>query len=217
LIATDVLSEGQNLQDSFCVINYDLPWALIRLVQRAGRVDRIGQKAEEIDCYSFLPAEGVEKIIKLRKRLTQRLKENEEVVGSDEAFFEHQAASDEEGLRDLYDEKNGVLDEPDDDEVDLTSEAYEIWAQAIKNDPALRKAIEALPDVVYSTKPTRRIPSMSSSLRPESSPTSAPSRITMPCYGSMKPVRWSLNHPFASCVPPPAARDASPATPARPS
>lgn len=153
LIATDVLSEGQNLQDSFCVINYDLPWALIRLIQRAGRVDRIGQKAEDIFCYSFLPAEGVEKIIKLRKRLTQRLRENEEVVGSDESFFEQQAATDEEGLRNLYDEQNGILDEPEDDEVDLTSEAYEIWSQATKNDPALRKAIEALPDVVYSTKP----------------------------------------------------------------
>jgi hypothetical protein len=39
-------------------VNYDLPWAIIRLVQRAGRVDRIGQKAEQIFCYSFLPAEG---------------------------------------------------------------------------------------------------------------------------------------------------------------
>lgn len=153
LLATDVLSEGQNLQDAFCVINYDLPWALIRLVQRAGRVDRIGQKAEDIDCYSFLPADGVEKIIKLRQRLTRRLQENQEVVGSDEAFFEHQTGGDEAGLRDLYDEKNGVLDEPDDDEVDLTSEAYEIWSQATKHDPALRKAIEALPDVVYATKP----------------------------------------------------------------
>lgn len=43
LIATDLLSEGQNLQDAFIVVNYDLPWAVIRLVQRAGRVDRIGQ------------------------------------------------------------------------------------------------------------------------------------------------------------------------------
>ena len=62
LVATDVLSEGQNLQDAAIVVNYDLPWALIRLVQRAGRVDRIGQKADEILCYSFLPAEGVEKL-----------------------------------------------------------------------------------------------------------------------------------------------------------
>ncbi len=153
LIATDVLSEGQNLQDASIVINYDLPWALIRLIQRAGRVDRIGQKAEEIHCYSFMPADGVEKIIKLRQRLTDRLKQNEEVVGSDESFFEHHTASDEDGLRDLYNEKSGILDEPEDDEVDLTSEAYEIWAQATKNNPELRKAIEGLPDVVYATKP----------------------------------------------------------------
>ena len=80
LVATDVLSEGQNLQDCHVVVNYDLPWAIIRLVQRAGRVDRIGQKAEEILCHSFLPAEGVERIIDLRKRVRKRLKENAEVV-----------------------------------------------------------------------------------------------------------------------------------------
>ena len=66
VISTDVLSEGQNLQDGSIVVNYDLPWAIIRLIQRAGRVDRIGQKAERILCYTFLPAEGVERIIRLR-------------------------------------------------------------------------------------------------------------------------------------------------------
>ena len=88
LIATDVLSEGQNLQDCAIVVNYDLPWAIIRLIQRAGRVDRIGQQAEKILCYSFLPADGVERIIRLRARVRQRLQENAEVVGTDEAFFE---------------------------------------------------------------------------------------------------------------------------------
>ena len=80
LIATDVLSEGQNLQDAHIVINYDLPWAIIRLIQRAGRVDRIGQKSEQILCYSFLPEDGIEAIINLRKRLTQRIEENANVV-----------------------------------------------------------------------------------------------------------------------------------------
>jgi superfamily II DNA/RNA helicase len=86
IIATDVLSEGQNLQDAAVVINYDLPWAIIRLIQRVGRVDRIGQKAENILCYSFLPADGVDRIIRLRARVRQRLRENAEVVGTDEAF-----------------------------------------------------------------------------------------------------------------------------------
>ena len=42
LIGTDCISEGQNLQDAHIVVNYDLPWAIIRLIQRVGRVDRVG-------------------------------------------------------------------------------------------------------------------------------------------------------------------------------
>lgn len=151
LLATDVLSEGQNLQDSSIVVNYDLPWAIIRLIQRAGRIDRIGQKAKEILCYSFLPADGVERLIRLRGRVQERLQENQEVVGSDESFFEDQDPN--ETLTDLYHEKSGILDEQDDSEVDLSSYAYEIWHRALKNDPKLEKIVPTLPDVVYTTKP----------------------------------------------------------------
>jgi superfamily II DNA/RNA helicase len=66
LIATDVLSEGQNLQDCHIVVNYDLPWAIIRLIQRAGRVDRIGQQADTTSIYTFMPADGVEQLLQLR-------------------------------------------------------------------------------------------------------------------------------------------------------
>jgi len=150
LLSTDVLSEGQNLQDAAIVVNYDLPWAIIRLVQRAGRVDRIGQQAEQILCYSFLPAEGVEQIIRLRARVRQRLAENSEVVGSDERFFEDDDLA--QTLRDLYTEKSGILDAEADSEVDLASYAYQIWLNATKDDKALAKQIEDLPDVVYSTR-----------------------------------------------------------------
>ncbi len=151
LIATDVLSEGQNLQDAHIVVNYDLPWAIIRLVQRAGRVDRIGQQAEVINCYSFLPADGVERIIRLRSRVRQRLQENGEVVGTDEQFFEDERNADQ--LRDLYTEKSGILDDDLDNEVDLASYAYQIWHDAIKGDPTLAKKIAEMPDVVLSTRP----------------------------------------------------------------
>jgi superfamily II DNA or RNA helicase len=150
LIATDILSEGQNLQDGFIIVNYDLPWAIIRLVQRAGRVDRIGQKSERILCYSFLPAEGVERIIRLRARVRQRLAENAEVVGTDEAFFEDDR--NDQTIRNLFTEKAGIMDGEADTEVDLASYAYQIWKNAISDDPSLRKTIESLPDVVYSTK-----------------------------------------------------------------
>ena len=151
LISTDILSEGQNLQDCAVVVNYDLPWAIIRLVQRAGRVDRIGQEAERILCYSFLPAEGVERIIALRSRVRARLLQNAEVIGTDEAFFED--GDDETAVVDIYNERSGLLDDPPDDDVDLASYAYQIWKNAITQDPSLEGAISQLPAVVYSTKP----------------------------------------------------------------
>ncbi len=153
LVTTDILSEGQNLQDCFIVVNYDLPWAIIRLIQRAGRVDRIGQKHDKILCYSFLPAEGVERVINLRGRVRQRLKENAEVVGADESFFEDD--KDEQAIVNLYNEKSGILEGDDDSEVDLASYAYQIWQNAIEADPSLKKTIETMPDVVYSTKQHR--------------------------------------------------------------
>ena len=150
LIATDILSEGQNLQDSAIVVNFDLPWAIIRLIQRAGRVDRIGQKSEKILCYSFLPADGVEDIIKLRKRVRERLKQNAEVVGADEAFFEDEMEG--QTIVDLYNEKAGILDGEEDTEVDLASYAYQIWKNAIDADSSLNRIIPSMPDVTYSSR-----------------------------------------------------------------
>jgi hypothetical protein len=150
LIATDVLSEGQNLQDCAIVVNYDLPWAIIRLIQRAGRVDRIGQQAETIQCYTFLPAEGVERIIRLRERIRRRLRENAEVVGTDEAFFEDD--QNDQAVVALYHEKAGLLDGEAEGEIDLVSQAYQIWKNAIDDDPALATLIPAVPPVVFATR-----------------------------------------------------------------
>ena len=150
VLATDVLSEGQNLQDCAIIVNYDLPWAIIRLIQRAGRVDRIGQKSDTILCYSFLPADGVERIIQLRSRVRQRLKANAEVVGTDEAFFDDDR--NDFPLLNLYHEKAEILDGDADAEVDLASYAYQIWKNATEQNPELGKIIPAMPNVVYSTR-----------------------------------------------------------------
>ena len=147
LITTDKLSEGVNLQDAHIVVNYDLPWAIIRLSQRAGRLDRIGQQADTIYCYSALPENGIEKIIKLRHRLRQRMKQNAELIGSDERFFD---GDEENSLRSLY--ANNTMPDDEEGETDLVSYAHDIWRQAIKRDPSLKKKIEAMPDVVYSAK-----------------------------------------------------------------
>lgn len=148
LIATDVMSEGQNLQDCHVIINYDLPWAIIRLIQRAGRVDRIGQNHDTIHVYSFLPADGVEEIIRLRTRLSQRLQNNQEVVGTDESFFGEKAS---QHLEDLFNEESGVLDDDSDDsiDIDLTSLAQKVWNEA--SEEAQKMALD-LPPVVYATR-----------------------------------------------------------------
>lgn len=147
LVATDVLAEGQNLQDAHVVVNFDLPWAIIRLIQRAGRVDRIGQKHDTISVYSFLPADGVDRIIRLRGRLFQRLQQNQEVIGTDECFFGEQAAN---KLRDLYTEKAGTLDDDESDEdIDLASLALQVWNSASEED---RKAAMALPPIISTTR-----------------------------------------------------------------
>ncbi|MGI9250514.1 MAG: helicase-related protein [Pseudohongiellaceae bacterium] len=150
LISTDVLSEGQNLQDCAVIVNYDLPWAIIRLIQRAGRVDRIGQQSSKILCYSFLPADGVERLIRLRERVRRRLEENAELIGSDESFFGGE--EEERIVLNLYHENSGILDDEGDAEVDLASYAYQIWKDAIDADSSLESIIESLPNVVYATK-----------------------------------------------------------------
>lgn len=148
IIATDVLSEGQNLQDSHIIVNFDLPWAIIRLIQRAGRVDRIGQKEDRIYCYSFFPADGVEKIISLRGRLNERINRNANIIGSDEIFFE----GNEQNLRDMFNEKAGTLDDEEDGDVDLSSQAFQIWKNATDANPKLKEIIPQLQNMVYSTK-----------------------------------------------------------------
>lgn len=149
LLATDVLSEGQNLQDAHIIINFDLPWAIIRLIQRAGRVDRIGQTAPEILCYSFMPADGIDDIINLRGRLKDRLRAAGETIGTDEQFFEDEV---QVKLKDLFNEKSGILDDEDDGEVDLASYAFQIWDTARRTDPTLEAQIHRLPGNVEGAR-----------------------------------------------------------------
>ena len=152
LIATDVLSEGQNLQDAHIVVNYDLPWAIIRLIQRAGRVDRIGQLSDTVLVYSFVH-ESVEQVINLRKRIAGRLADHASAFGSDEEFFGSEAEV--RILTDLYDGSMERLDELEgaEDNVDAASYAYQEWSTAVATDPSLATRIPSLPDLLHATKP----------------------------------------------------------------
>jgi len=147
LVATDVLSEGQNLQDAAIIANYDLPWTIIRIIQRAGRVDRVGQESPRVDVYSFLPQEGVEKVISLRKRIAQRLRENAAAFGSDEQFFDDDLSEDQ--VRGLFDGSASLEADETHEDVDWASQALAIWESGTGDEQ--QRAI-ALPNVTFSTR-----------------------------------------------------------------
>ena len=73
LIATDCLSEGQNLQDADMQINYDIHWNPVRLIQRFGRIDRIGSPNKSIRCVNFWPAKSFEEYLHLESRVQNRM------------------------------------------------------------------------------------------------------------------------------------------------
>ena len=73
LIATDCISEGQNLQDCDYLVNYDIHWNPVRIVQRFGRVDRIGSKNDVIQLVNFWPDEDLDNYINLKARVENRM------------------------------------------------------------------------------------------------------------------------------------------------
>ncbi len=83
LISTDVLSEGQNLQDAGVIINYDLHWTPIRMIQRAGRIDRLGTSFEQLAIYNCFPQKGLENLLRLVQRLQDRIRAIDATVGLD--------------------------------------------------------------------------------------------------------------------------------------
>jgi superfamily II DNA or RNA helicase len=83
LIATDVLSEGQNLQDAQYLINYDLHWNPVRMIQRAGRIDRLFSPHKRVHFYNVMPEKGLEDLLRLVKKLSHKVKAIDATVGLD--------------------------------------------------------------------------------------------------------------------------------------
>ena len=73
LIATDCISEGQNLQDCDYLINYDIHWNPVRIIQRFGRIDRIGSRNEKIHLINFWPTPELDEYINLKPRVEARM------------------------------------------------------------------------------------------------------------------------------------------------
>ena len=93
LIATDCISEGQNLQDCDTVINYDIHWNPVRIIQRFGRIDRIGSPNERIQLINFWPNMELEEYINLEQRVSGRMVLLDISATGEENIIEHQSGN----------------------------------------------------------------------------------------------------------------------------
>ncbi len=156
LIATDVLAEGLNLQDCDKIINYDLHWNPVRLIQRFGRVDRIGSEHDVVYGFNFLPETGIDKNLGLKQKLHNRIQEIHDTIGEDSQILDKTEQLNEEAMYAIY-EKKGVqlnlFDEEEEELIDL-NEAEEILRQLRRENPAEFDRIVALRDGIRAAKPS---------------------------------------------------------------
>ncbi|HWR57354.1 MAG TPA: helicase-related protein [Thermodesulfovibrionales bacterium] len=156
VVATDVLAEGLNMQDCDKIINYDLHWNPVRLIQRFGRIDRIGSEHTVIYGFNFLPETGIDKNLGLKERLRNRIQEIHDTIGEDSAILDRTETLNEEAMYAIYEKQGGQLSMFEDEGEALLdlNEAEEILRQLRKENPAEYDRIAALRDGIRSAKPS---------------------------------------------------------------
>jgi superfamily II DNA or RNA helicase len=87
LFTTDVLSEGQNLQDAGLLINYDLHWNPVRMIQRNGRINRIGSRHSQVTVENYIPSDDLEDLLALVERLRRKIELIKHAIGTDSSVL----------------------------------------------------------------------------------------------------------------------------------
>jgi hypothetical protein len=156
VIATDVLAEGLNLQDGDKIVNYDLHWNPVRLIQRFGRIDRIGSEFDVIYGFNFLPEIGIEKNLGLKEKLHNRIQEIHDTIGEDSAILDRTEMLNEEAMYAIYEKQGRQLSLFDDEGSELLdiNEAEELLRQLRRDSPNEYERIANLRDGIRTVKPS---------------------------------------------------------------
>ena len=152
LVTTDVLSEGLNLQDANHLVNYDLHWNPIRLIQRVGRVDRIGTEHDTVYAYNFLPETGLERELGIERRLENRISEIHRTIGEDAAILHKSEQLNPEDMYTIYQGDASILEEETEPDILNLLEVEELIRQLQRTDPARFEQILAMPDGVRTAR-----------------------------------------------------------------
>ncbi|KQX08190.1 MULTISPECIES: SNF2-related protein [unclassified Leifsonia] len=152
LLTTDVLAEGVNLQQAAHIVNYDLPWNPMRIVQRHGRVDRIGSQHKSIELGVFFPAEHLDEFLGLEQTLIRKLKQADAAIGAGKVLpgVSHYPPQEHYDPEAILDEIEELIEQGGGSAAGSGEEYRRRLANAFDADHALRGRLEDLPHGVGS-------------------------------------------------------------------
>ena len=150
LLASDIVSEGQNLQDCARVLNYDLHWNPVRLIQRFGRVDRIGTEHDEIYLHNMWPDLDVDEELELTDRLTNRIQAFHDAIGLDNKLLSESEQLNQNAMYRIYGEKEMPELDEGFDELSVNQRAISLLQRIQEEDEELWRTIQNLPDGIRS-------------------------------------------------------------------
>lgn len=154
LVATDVLGEGLNLQDANVVINYDIHWNPLRLIQRIGRVDRLGTKHEKVHVFNFLPEKTLETELKIVEKVGTRISEINDVLGMDAKVLTEDERPNRSFMESIYKEEIDGIEEFERDVLlgtDTVSGSVSELTRLMERNPELMEKIKGF-DGIRSAK-----------------------------------------------------------------
>ena len=148
LISTDVLSEGVNLHAGRIVINYDFHWNPVKLIQRVGRIDRIGSEHPIIDIFNFLPTTKIDATLSLKDKVANKIQTIRKIIGNDQQILEESEIIDTKSMNSIYnpDENNDVdILDTNIGVLDMEESDSEKHADEIKGDKTKLEYYQKLP------------------------------------------------------------------------
>ncbi|HEY6154639.1 MAG TPA: helicase-related protein [Candidatus Udaeobacter sp.] len=156
LVATDVLSEGLNLQDAAYILNYDLHWNPVRLIQRFGRIDRLNTLHREIFAFNFLPDPKLEQHLGIAQTLRERIAEIHESIGEDSPILDPEEQLNEKAMYAIYEGDGKALESFEEAEEDYDSlgiQAAEDFIRKLqREEPEFMAKIKALPHALRTAR-----------------------------------------------------------------
>lgn len=147
LLTTDVLAEGVNLQQAAHIVNYDLPWNPMRIVQRHGRVDRIGSQHKSIELDVFFPAEHLDEFLGLEQTLIRKLRQADAAIGAGKVLpgVSHYPPQEHYDADDILEEIEELIEQGGGSAAGSGEEYRRRLANALDADDSIRGRLEELP------------------------------------------------------------------------